>query len=209
MKILVRGLIGVALLSAGGLLLTSHFDGDSVCWGCSTKGHHHHAESPPWRKLRTLHSAEADFRDNDRDSDGLKQFWRADVASLYGFLPRGSTEMIKLIDISVASADLNPLPGGRLGDQGPGPVDLANYSVACPREGYWFASLRFEDEERGMPDPDRFAFCAVPDSLSAGTLVYAVTQEGVVWQAQARCARDVPRAFPLDPLKAGWQRKSP
>ena len=52
-------------------------------------------------------SAEADFRANDRDGNRIQDFWTGDVAQLYGMRSVGSTEMIKLIEISLAGANFN------------------------------------------------------------------------------------------------------
>jgi hypothetical protein len=143
--------------------------------------------------LKTFASAQADFRSNDRDGDGVKQVWRGDVAGLYTLRPKGSDEAIKLIERSAAMADL------RLATAPP-----ADWEVA-PKAGYWFAALRFEDEAPGKLAPDRFAFVAAPDTLKAGKTVFAITQAGAVWRRPARGGvGDLPTAFPLDPAAAGW-----
>ncbi len=198
MKIFVWGCAVLGLLTGVGALCAPLLLSSQSC------RNDRHASAT----LMTFLAAQADFRENDRDEDGVKQFWRADVAGLYGLLPQGSDEMIKLIELSCAGADLAPVGSSRIGERGPGVVFPHHYAVPSPKAGYGFAALRLEDEVEGSLDPQRFAFCAVPDSLAAGKLVYAVTHEGVVWEAPARCSRDVPRAFPLDPEKAGWRRTS-
>ena len=64
--------------------------------------------------LKTLASAEADFRANDRDWNHVNDFWTADVRGLYtltsaavpGASPNNTSDpAIKLIELSVASAD--------------------------------------------------------------------------------------------------------
>src|ERR1041384_2779335 len=64
--------------------------------------------------LKTLSSAEADFRANDRDWNHVNDFWTANVAGLYtmtssavtGNTANSTTDpSIKLIELSVASAD--------------------------------------------------------------------------------------------------------
>src|SRR6185295_535530 len=64
--------------------------------------------------LKTLTSAEADFRANDRDWNHVNDFWTADVKGLYtmtssavaGNTANSTTDpSIKLIELSVASAD--------------------------------------------------------------------------------------------------------
>src|SRR5688572_3806154 len=51
-------------------------------------------ESGASASLKTLASAQADFRQNDRDGNKVQDFWTADVAGLYGVVPAGETEMI-------------------------------------------------------------------------------------------------------------------
>src|SRR5574342_594878 len=55
--------------------------------------------------LKTLATANADFQANDRDANRLKDYWTVDVSGLYVLVPAGATEMVKLIEISVAAAD--------------------------------------------------------------------------------------------------------
>jgi hypothetical protein len=140
--------------------------------------------------LKTFVSAEAAFRDIDRDCDGVRRYWREDVATLYTLNPGGSTEMIKLIELSAANADFAPVDPW--------------WAATWPKAGYWFAALRFEDEVAF--DQTRFVFCAVPSILATGRFVYAVTHEGVVWRKPARGSRDFPACFPLDPSKQGWRK---
>src|SRR5262245_30662767 len=64
--------------------------------------------------LKTLSSAEADFRSNDRDWNHVNDFWTYNVCGLYtmtssavaGNTPNSTTDpSIKLIELSIASAD--------------------------------------------------------------------------------------------------------
>src|SRR6185436_9860966 len=48
----------------------------------------HGGERNPSTSLETITSAQADFRANDRDGDGINQFWRGDIAGLYALIPR-------------------------------------------------------------------------------------------------------------------------
>jgi hypothetical protein len=50
--------------------------------------------------LKTLSSAEADYRANDRDGNGINDFWTGDVTELY---------RLGLIERGVAEADLRPI----------------------------------------------------------------------------------------------------
>src|SRR5438552_1022801 len=74
--------------------------------------------------LKTLTTAEADFKANDRDWNHVNDYWTANVAGLYTMTStaisgnKGNTTTdpsIKLIEISVASADADaatPSAGG-------------------------------------------------------------------------------------------------
>jgi hypothetical protein len=98
--------------------------------------------------LRELVSAQADFRANDRDGNGVQDFWRGDVSGLYRILDRNGTP-IKLTPYSQALADARPLdfPGGSLGP-------------ARPLGGFLYRAIPHEGEK--TPDPNRFAFVAYP-----------------------------------------------
>jgi hypothetical protein len=67
--------------------------------------------------LKTISSAQADFRANDRDENKINDFWTGDIAGLYA-VKTADGEMIKLIEVSVAAADAAPLavegPWGKL-----------------------------------------------------------------------------------------------
>ena len=96
--------------------------------------------------IKTLASAEADFRGNDRDGDGVQEFWTGDVASLY-------YQFGGLIERGMADADARALSGRP-------PVAY---------QGYYFAVMEWHegDEPRvhltAKPrHPTRFAFCAYP-----------------------------------------------
>src|SRR5262245_14151844 len=92
--------------------------------------------------LKTLASAEADFRANDRDWNHVNDFWTGNVSGLYtvtsaaikGAEYPSTTDMsIKLIELSVASADADDtfVPAG--GEN----IALTNYAVPSAKAGYW------------------------------------------------------------------------
>src|SRR5881394_4123001 len=91
--------------------------------------------------LKTLSSAEADFRANDRDWNHVNDFWTANVAGLYtmtssavtGATANSTTDpSIKLIELSVASADTDPLtpPAGNEN------ISLSTFAVPSAKAGY-------------------------------------------------------------------------
>lgn len=111
--------------------------------------------------LKTICSAQADFRANDRDWNRKNDYWRPDLAGLYALEVDGYP--IKLIEWSIARAD----------DRA-----LVRDDVEVPKEpkaGFWYRGLPHADEKtRG---PDRFAACTFPVSLEAGRFGTYITCE--------------------------------
>ena len=148
--------------------------------------------------LKTLASAQGDFRGNDRDGNRIQDFWRGDVSGLYGARPAGSEEMIKLIEISVAGADTAPLDGG------PGLVARDQYVVFAPKAGYWFRALHHDDEDPDALDPQRFAACAYPAFYpKGGRKTYVLSEGHAIYQRDT--GGRPPDVFPdPDTLKRDW-----
>jgi len=161
--------------------------------------------------LKTLCAAEFDFRANDRDGNGVNDFWTGDVAGLYRIRPEGSNEPIKLIDNSLAAADAWPrkdLPLHR--------IELS-VSPLRPKAGYLYCALTSDDA--GQPyrqdtkgknslgafhNPAKFAFCAYPERYPArGRQTYLVNEEGCVYRKDTG-GKPVTR-WPADPRAEGWQ----
>jgi hypothetical protein len=143
--------------------------------------------------LKTIVAAQYDYHDNDRDGNDRKDFWRADIAGLYTrrFDSDPAKEPMKLIELSVASADDRPVS------------DLSPFAVRSAKAGYWYRALLHEDEE--APSPDRFAVCAFPDTLSAGKWMFIIDEENFVYRKKADGRRGIDR-YPKDPVKAGWEK---
>ncbi len=102
------GLILLVLLAAV-VLPAFDFEFEFDCRPCwlFQRHRHNHGERSPSTSLKSLTSEQADFRANDRDGDGVTQFWRADIAGLYALAP-GGAPAIRLIELSVAAADDRP-----------------------------------------------------------------------------------------------------
>ena len=130
--------------------------------------------------LKTIASAQADFRANDRDWNHVNDFWRDDIAGLYAAESRG--EAIKLIELSVAGADDRPT------------TDIEKYAIKSPKAGFWYRALPHADEKsRG---PDRFAACTFPESLAAGRWgTYVVSEENVIRKRMLGHAKGI-EAYP-------------
>jgi hypothetical protein len=197
MKTLAWSFVALGLLTAVLGLLTLLLDGH---------GHHGSNERNASASLKTLASAQADFRGNDRDGNKIQDFWRGDVSGLYGVLPAGSTEMIKLIELSVAGADDAPLGAAALGDTGPGQVARDAYTVFQPKAGYFFRALRHADETAGALDPNRFAACAYPAAYGKAIFLTYILDEGNTIFQRDLGRPGPPDVFPADPVKDGWRK---
>ena len=73
--------------------------------------------------LKTIASAQADFRANDRDWNHVNDYWRSDLAGLYAAEPQGHA--LKLIELSVAGADDRPT------------TNIGKYAIKSPKAGFW------------------------------------------------------------------------
>jgi hypothetical protein len=130
--------------------------------------------------LKTIASAQADFRANDRDWNHENDYWRADVAGLYAFEVQGYA--LKLIELSVASADDRPT------------TNIAAFAEKSPKAGFWYRALPHAGESpRG---PDRFAACTFPVSLEAGRWgTYVISEDNVIRKRKLGHARGI-EAYP-------------
>ena len=156
--------------------------------------------------LKTLSSAEADFRANDRDWNHVNDFWTANVAGLYtmtssavtGNTANSTTDpSIKLIELSVASADTDsntPAAGNEN-------VALSSFAVPSAKAGYWYQALITDDtlgtsaeatykcDTGGTPvmgsvhNTSKFGFLAFPDSQSAGKYVFIVNENNTIFRS--------------------------
>ncbi len=152
-------------------------------------------ESNAWTALRTLASAEADYRLHDRDGNKINDFWTGDLAELY---------RLGLIERGVADADtqpLNPLV--------PAPI---------PFHGYYFQALRIDnsvtppetygqdtDEKFGkVHNLERFGFVAYPAD-SDGLSFLIINENNSVFRAAATISR--PTDWPTTAeLRSSWGR---
>lgn len=119
-------------------------------------------------QLREITSAQLTFKHRDLNGDGMEQFWRADLAGLYGLKGKDG-KLLRLISLSLALADDRPT------------TDLSKHGKKAPRQGYWYRAIRHRDEE--TPDPDRFAVCAFPgDYPHPSKYTFIVDERGVTYR---------------------------
>ena len=190
-----------AVLIVLGLLVTAAVVGSALiyrssgCFECATFQRHRHGstERNASTSLKTIASAQADFRANDRDNDGVNQFWRGDVSGLYTAAPAGGPA-IKLIELTVASADDRPK------------TDILKYAILAPKAGYWYRAIRHADEDPKALDPNRFAYCAFPDSPSAGKYIFIVDENNTIFRAVANGRRGIEVFPPPEELRTSWSK---
>jgi len=152
--------------------------------------------------LKTLASAEADFRENDRDWNKVNDFWTANVAGLYTMTSAATAgakagEEIKLIELSMAAADTDPAFPAAAGEN----LALSNFVIgSTAKAGYWYMALltdstltsaeaTYKQDTGGTPDMgsvhnlDKFGFLAYPDAQAAGKNVFIVNESNTIFRS--------------------------
>lgn len=146
--------------------------------------------------LTTLRSAQWDFRENDRDGNGVQDYWTGDIAGLYRF---------GLIERGVAEADAHPL------------VPLVPTPI--PFNGYFFKVL-IQDDTSSPPEiyaqetdvksgkvhhRSKYALCIYPaDPGVTGDYMY-VTHESYSGYSCPAKGRAVPTNLTSD-IDREWNR---
>jgi type IV pilus assembly protein PilA len=161
--------------------------------------------------LKTLATAQSDFRSNDRDWNHVNDFWTANVFGLYcmtssavaGHSGANTTAdaAIKLIELSVASADStgNATVSGGSNEC----ADLSTFAISSMKAGYWYIALENDMSVAGSPDQfykqttdpgqafsipsshnaSKFGFLAYPDSQSTGKFVFIINENNTVYRS--------------------------
>lgn len=147
--------------------------------------------------LTTLVSAQEDFRSNDRNRDGVQNYWVRDVAGLH-HLDLGDGPL-ELVGSNVARADWT-----------------SSGSKFVPYAGYGFAALKtYGEGGKSLPYDEgtglsaaRFGMVAFPvegrhSDGAHGTLTFIVNELGVIY-AKNTGGKPVSE-FPEDPRANGWK----
>jgi len=172
--------------------------------------------------LKTICSAEADFRANDRDWNRVNDFWTADVKGLYtmtsalvsGAIGPGaegwtSDPSIKLIELSLACADATPTTTSAGGENLP----LSSFGVPTAIAGCWYAAMeadgsnpskveKYAQDTGGTPrmgichHPTKFGFVAYPDSVNGSKWVFIVNEANLIYCQKATSSLDARRTAP-------------
>lgn len=129
--------------------------------------------------LKTLTTAEAEFRSNDLDGNLVNDFWTADVYGLYGY---GTG--IGLIEPDSALADARSRRGAY--------PSVAPIGEGAPSRGYWLLAFAAQDDGDGarpfcngvdgLRDRSRFAFITFPDGLGSSRLAFVINADNTIWK---------------------------
>jgi prepilin-type N-terminal cleavage/methylation domain-containing protein len=176
--------------------------------------------------LKTLASAEADFRSNDRDWNHVNDFWTANVSGLYtmtslavpGATANSTTDpSVKLIELSVASADGDGVFVSAGGEN----LNLTVFAVPSAKAGYWYQALTADGTMGGtleatyaldtggtlvmgsVHNTSKFGFCSYPDSTSAGKYVFIVNENNTIFRSATTGSCRGSTSNPPGPLSAG------
>jgi hypothetical protein len=185
----------IAAIAIPGLLAT----------GCRGSGERMYSTS-----LKTISTAEADFRANDRDWNHVNDFWTADVKGLYtmtsaaekGAKGDSADPAIKLIELSIASADAD----GTFEPAGGENLPLGSFAIPAPKAGYWFAALTLDLSSTDLTEPtyrvdtggtpamgschntSKFGFITFPDPSSDGKYMFIVNENNTIYRAAVTAA---------------------
>jgi prepilin-type N-terminal cleavage/methylation domain-containing protein len=175
--------------------------------------------------LKTMSTAEADFRANDRDWNHVNDFWTYNVCGLYtmtsaavsGFTGANTTTdpSIKLIELSLASADTESGTAG-FGEY----AALSTFAIPSAKAGYWYTALTndmtvagtteqtYRQDTSGMPtmgsvhNTSKFGFLAYPDSMSSGKYVFIVNENNTIYRSATTGVVRPSTATPPGPVVA-------
>ncbi len=158
--------------------------------------------------LKTIASAQSDFRANNRDDNNVEDYWVGDVAHLYTLKTKDFPEGIGLIERSIALADIAPLGPVALPDITPN--DLPGSREPGPKAAYYFAVIPLQAD--GSPYDDgshrnrtRYAYCAFPHSRNAGPWTFIINEENVIYRKDIEKPARIPR-WPADLRAEGWSK---
>ncbi len=176
-------------------------------------------ERNAWVSLRTIGTAQVDFRSNDRDNNMINDFWVRDISGLYRIRPTGGDDWsIKLIELSIALADAKPCVAldkkGECKLEGEKQsVTLEQLEPGAPKAGYNFVVLESYEDENGKTvkydngsgrSQSTFGVCAYPadTAKTPKASTYIMSEENVVWKKDT--GGKPATTFPLKPAEAGW-----
>lgn len=161
----------------------------------------------PTASLVTIATAEEDFRSNDRNGNGRKDYWVGDVAGLYTLLHDNSQPQ-RLIELTIAGADGRPLK------KAPWP-GIETYALTGPKAGYWYAVIPLRSDGKAYAEDldgdgiaveseQGFAYCCYPDTEAAGRFTYIMNEEGRLYRKEIGGKGKPVERWPSDLKSEGW-----
>ncbi len=188
--ILLLALFGVAGARFAWVGLQTSTSNPAFCWNCYAFLQHvhvnyHSTERSAAFQLPTIVSAQRDFRENDRDHNGVRDYWREDVAGLYFLRPvvkeGANSDTIRLIEQSLALADAAPKTA------------FPENVTPGAKVGFLYKTLLHSDES--AVGPDRFAVCAYPAGPQGHRFVFILDESGVIYFADFK-RLGIPEKYP-------------
>jgi type II secretory pathway pseudopilin PulG len=154
--------------------------------------------------LKTVATAESDFKVNDRDGNRVNDYWTYDVAGLYTLLPANSPldlgRSIKLIEISIAGAETYNISKNIAWKGTETELSPTNFLRQAPKAGYWYEALisdntptaaggtaaLYATDTDGTTDlvhhSSIFGVAAYPDSMSAGKQIFVINEGNTMFK---------------------------
>lgn len=150
-------------------------------------------------RLKSLATAQADFRANDRDGNKVSDFWVKDVAGLYGIETAG--EAIKLIMLEIAQSDRTAGRGKYPSVQDS--AEEAHYHFAALKK--YRAGGKAVDYDTGAGrNLSRFGIVSYPARYpQSGRMTFIISEENTIFSKDTG-GKPV-EEFPDDPRKEGWK----
>ena len=178
--------------------------------------------------LKSVATAQVDYRSNDRNGDTINNFWVADLAGLYSLAPDAATPL-KLIEEPVARADADAVGAYVQSAAGENTNLVAFTPAVTAKAGYWYETLDTYVDSQGnagqnyddgsQHNNSKFGIVAYPDDYgSSGNNVFIISEANTVYKADGTNTNAIGVAmasgagqngltlfdFPNEPLTAGW-----
>ncbi|MEK7309382.1 MAG: DUF2950 family protein, partial [Planctomycetota bacterium] len=139
--------------------------------------------------LRLMTNAEAVWRQQDADGNGVMDYWTYDVSCLYRMFRADGLTKCAFISIDMANADAAPADDNTFGSNR---LSQRIGATAQPKSGYLFQVMELDQNGEpykqemvnGVPatNQTKFAFVAYPDMYgTSGINTYIINQEGTVY----------------------------
>jgi Leucine-rich repeat (LRR) protein len=163
-------------------------------------------------QLVLVQRAEEEFRKNDADGNGVKDYWVADVSGLYR-LQGSSSDPIGLIDAGIASIDAAPLPKATKGcvdQERPSPnsaYETFPYKLQMISRGSSGKEIATVTDGSGPKwfNENQFALCGYPREYPRlGRNTYLIDESGQLWMKDTQ-GKPVERR-PADYDADGWSK---